>query len=264
MNYNNTDQQIHQLSQVLSKVGRTFATKKDDDSHTNVSFDAIDIRLLSRYIETPMKRVLLSLNLHNQAFEWMDEKKEVLQSVAYTNKLLNEVEIELENGLRRLGVKSTSFSEPMHYEIPVYSFVNEPVKALTEPDIKEWTMIRRMANMVCSELLGHLQVDAEIRIWPHHFDTGFYASVTDKIAIGFGFAMKDSLLNDSYFYMSGYPTEGNLDFTTTNNLPAGQWVSDDFKGALLGLSELDNFGDIETQRKIIGFLKASSHWYLRA
>ena len=55
--YNNIDKKIHQLSQIIAKVNRTFVPKKADDSHTNFFFDPLSHRLYGRWIKTKDQNV---------------------------------------------------------------------------------------------------------------------------------------------------------------------------------------------------------------
>lgn len=262
--YNKTDQQLHFLSQILAKVSRTFVPEVADDSHTNLSFEPLDFRIHSRWIKTPKGNIILSLNLLNLSYEWQSETKTIIQRVEAVGKLPHEIEKELEFGLKSMGIEETNFSDKLHYEIPTYSFINNPNEAVSPSCIKEWAVRRRMANMVCSELLDYFQKDAEVRIWPHHFDTGFYTSVSSSMNIGFGWAMKDEKANNAYFYMAGY-SDNEIDYSNIKDLPAGRWeLGDDWKGTILPLTDFETLSFEETQPLIIGFLKASSNWFLRA
>jgi hypothetical protein len=263
-NYNNTDKQIHWLSQVLAKAGRSFIPKQEDDSHTNLSFEPLDFRIHTRWIETPKGKIILSLNLMNLCFEWQLDNKSILQSVSAIGKTRSSIEKQLEEGIVSMGVENSDFSEALHFEIPTYSFENDVVSSISAEHLKEWATRRRMANMVCSELLDYFQVNAEVRIWPHHFDTGFYTSVNSKMAIGFGWAMKDDIAGDAYFYMSGY-TESQIDYSKTKSLPAGRWeIGEHWQGAVLPLSDFNELSFHDTQPIIIGYLKGASNWFFRA
>ncbi|MFT6215316.1 MAG: hypothetical protein ACJAS3_001715 [Roseivirga sp.] len=46
--YTQTDQQLHWLCQILAKTNRTYAPKKEDDSHTHLYFDSLDHRIYGR------------------------------------------------------------------------------------------------------------------------------------------------------------------------------------------------------------------------
>ncbi len=48
--YNNSDRQIHWLSQVMAKANRAYVPEQKDDSHTNLYFDAPEKRI-SRIIK---------------------------------------------------------------------------------------------------------------------------------------------------------------------------------------------------------------------
>ncbi|MGB0390581.1 MAG: hypothetical protein ACPGD5_03370 [Salibacteraceae bacterium] len=263
-NYVDTDKYLHWLSQVIAKANRTFVPAKEDDSHTNLYFDAIDFRIVGRWIETPKGKIILSFNMINQSFEWQSDQKVLIQSVETIGKTITEIEDELQDGLKILGTENSNFSEKMHYEIPVYGFENDAIKELEPEDLKEWATNRRMANMVCKELLDYLHIDSEIRIWPHHFDTGFYSSINPNMSIGFGWAMQDEMAGAPYFYMSGYPATGEIYYSETKELVTGRWeIGENWKGAILPVSDFENIDFNETQMKIIGFLKSACNWFAK-
>ncbi|MDE0772256.1 MAG: hypothetical protein OSB25_08655 [Salibacteraceae bacterium] len=84
------------------------------------------------------------------------------------------------------------------------------------------------------------------------------------MAIGFGWAMKADMAGDAYFYMYGF-CEGDIDYSKTKDFPAGRWeIGEDWQGAILTLTELETLNFEEAQPLIIGYLKASSNWFLRA
>lgn len=263
-NYVETDKYLHWLTQIIAKANRTFVPSKPDDSHSNLYFDAIDFRIVGRWIETPKGRIILSYNMIAQGFEWQSDQKITIQSVETIGKSIAAIEDELQQGLRSMGIEKPDFSEKMHYEIPAYDFEKELVKELEPEDLKEWATIRRMANMVCNELLDYLHVGSEIRIWPHHFDTGFYTLINSNMSIGFGWAMQDEMAGSPYFYMAGYPTKGELDYSELKELVAGRWeIGENWKGAMLPISEFENIEFEETQMKIIGFLKSACNWFAK-
>ncbi|MFT5886141.1 MAG: hypothetical protein ACI9IP_002605 [Arcticibacterium sp.] len=39
--YTQTDQQLHWLSQIIAKANRTYVPAEEDDSHTNLYFNAL-------------------------------------------------------------------------------------------------------------------------------------------------------------------------------------------------------------------------------
>ena len=55
----------------------------------------------------------------------------------------------------------------------------------------------------------HFHEVSEVRIWPHHFDTGClgYFDTKKNVSVGLGLAIPDKNVDDWYFYASGYHGE---------------------------------------------------------
>ena len=258
--YNNTDQKIHQLSQVIAKVNRSFVLKNPNDSHTNLFFDPVSHRIYGRWIDAGDKKIIFALNLKGFAFEWLDDKRQVTQSIDIQSKTISNMEYAVEQSLSDMGLKKEGFRDKLHYDIPVYPLLKEPFESFALKSRENWEYHRKIANRACSDLLGYLQVEGEIRIWPHHFDTGIYVEPGTSTGLGFGLAMEDSMVGGPYFYFSGYQLgEGSFDYGNVVDLVRGKWkIGKNWNGAVLPLSELNknNSGIIST------FLKEVSDWFL--
>jgi len=256
--YTNTDQQLHRLSQVIAKANRTFVAIKEDDSHTNLAFDSLGNRIMGHWIDTPNGKIMLTLNLSSQIFEWINQQQDVLGYFDTIGLQIDSIEEKIASSLSSFGLNAKGFTDKLHYEIPEYSFMKDPVPNLSEDDLLEWANYRLLANEACSAVLTTLGVDGEIRIWPHHFDTGIYVSANETMGIGFGLAMEDQMAGAPYLYMSGYPTEGKLDFDAVTALPFGRWeIGEYWNGAILPLNEL-----AETPYAGGAFIVAALDWYL--
>ncbi len=237
--YTKTDQQLHHLSQVIAKANRTFVPPKNDDSHTNLFFDSLANRLTGRWIHTEKRDILLSLNLENQAFEFIDHSLNILESVSSISKKRREVETEIESLLPKLGLNPKGFISDLHFEISNYDFADKPILALDAKNIETWKKYRSLANEACYLLLGHAHAHEEVRIWPHHFDTGIYFKAHKNMGVGFGLAMEDTMVGAPYFYLSAYPEGIEIEY---KNMPAGKWnweLTDHWKGSVLSLNALD-------------------------
>lgn len=79
-----------------------------------------------------------------------------------------------------------------------------------------------MANTVSQHMLDNLQLESGICIWPHHFDSGIYIQETADLELGFGLAMKDTMVGEAYFYMSGYHGESPISYQNLKQLSAGR------------------------------------------
>jgi len=238
--YNRTDQKVHYLSQVLAKLNRTFVSSKEDDSHTNLYFDPLSHRVLGRWIETDNGMIIGALNLKAFRFELINRSQSVLSEFEINGKTIKEIEQTIAETLSEIGLDSSGFRDDLHYEIPDYGFGNNSLNKWADKDIKLWESIRDLANNSSFKLLGTLQSASEVRIWPHHFDTGIYTEPNSKIGLGFGLAMKDEMAGDAYFYFAGYSLVGSvIQFEKAEPLQYGRWQIDEhWKGAILPVSDL--------------------------
>ncbi len=256
--YTKTDQHLHQLCQTLAKFGRSFAEAKKDDSHTNLRFDFIGKKIWGRWGNFNNDPLILSLNLNNQMFDLIDKKHQVVTSFETIGKTQGEVEVAIAHYLREtLKTDSADFLKELHFEIPGYDFKNDPIRQWDAQALNQWINYRHLANQSCSLLVDHLNVEAEIRIWPHHFDTGIYAKVNDNIGIGFGWAMEDSMIAEAYYYLSVYALNGNtIDYDSVKPLSAGKWITGKhWNGSVLSISDAK-------PPMIQSFLKETTAWAL--
>ncbi len=261
LDYIQMDQHLHQLSQTIAKANRTFVLPKEDDSHTNLFFDPVSCRIYGRWMDTGRGRLIVALNLVNSQFEWLNDTREVQQSVSMEGKTQMQIELEINDKLPSLGLNPSGFLAEMHYEIPKYEFVNQVYSELPVVSVKEWVKWRSLANQAGHLVTGNLQAPAEVRIWPHHFDTGIYATPNKNTGIGFGLAMQDTLVGAPYFYCTGYDLNGNdLTYSEMPDLTFGHWVvGGSWNGAVLSLSDLTD----NELLKIRVFIDESVNWFLK-
>jgi len=261
--YNNIDQRIHQISQIIAKISRTYVPKKEDDSHTNVYFDSVGERLLGRWIETKNSRIILSFDLVDLHFQWLDGMAQIIATVNAKGKTIDEIENEIIAVLPPLGLAEQGSKDKLHFQIPDYSFKNDPVMPFKIEDLTEWMAFRSLANDACITLTEYTGYESETRIWPHHFDTGIYTVIGKKIGIGFGLAMQDSNFNEPYFYMTGYPHSGSLSYENLPEFQVAKWeIGENFKGAVLTLGALKVEG--HGMRSLLrDYIKTGLSWYLK-
>ncbi len=258
--YNHIDQHIHQLSQIITKANRTFVPKQADDSHTNLYFDSLGRRVYGRWINTEKGKIILSLNLESFSFEWINKALKVLQSHSIQHQTSSEIEQSIANALPDIGLEEKDFRNELHFVITKYSFQNEPFSNFDPIQLAQWEHYRNLANQACLACLGLMQTTSEIRIWPHHFDTGIYIEPTKKIGLGFGLAMEDNMVGYPYFYFSGNGLNGYvIDYNNAPELKLGQWIiNDNWNGAVLPLPYIKQ----RNTKAIQDFLKAVALWFL--
>ena len=169
--------------------------------------------------------------------------------------------MEVISGLEDIGLGKVGFPKKLKYTITDYSFKDEPFQALDSSVVDKWIYYRNLANESCSRFLRHLMADDEIRIWPHHFDTGVYTEIDNKLGLGFGLASQDSLVNSAYFYMSGNLLSGELLFENLPKLKLGKWDIGEWNGAVLPISDLDQLPAAAKQITVDQFIHSTLNWY---
>lgn len=255
--YNKTDQTLHQICQVLAKAGRSFVPKKDDDSHTNLYFDALAQRIHTHPFGDPQRT--LAFNLINNTFEWVDARQRASLIIKLAGQTIEQLERIIAGQLLAKGLDEKAFLELLHFEIPNYDHP-KIFMPLTAEEVGEWRYYRRMANQVGAALLGFLQKEGQPRIWPHHFDTGTSCIVDDYMGIGYGLAMQDDMVGAPYFYLAGHPQKGEVDYDQKPSLTNGRWqIGEHFNGAVLPITVLPGKGSM---KMILKFVQEATEWYL--
>jgi len=162
-----------------------------------------------------------------------------------------------------LNIRTDGLMKKLHFEIPAYAFIDSVWVKPDNIEMSKWLTYRSLANEICMLVLGLAQAKSEIRIWPHHFDTGIYCKVKSKLGVGFGLAMEDEMVNDSYFYISAYPEDYKIEY---DNLPKGNWawkINENYKGAILTLKELDNRPYEEKRSVLIDYITTTYSWIIK-
>jgi len=262
--YNNIDKNIHQICQIIAKVNRSLVSKQEDDSHTNLYFESIEKRIYGRWFQQNDNNYILALNLVDFTFLLLADNKEIVKQFQIEGKTLTEIEENVEKSFDTLQLPTKGLMKKLHFEIPSYTFIDSIWEKPKMIELNNWVTYRSIANEICVLLIGIAQAKSEVRIWPHHFDTGIYFKAKRKLGIGFGLAMKDNMVNDSYFYISAYPENYNIQY---NNLPnKGNWkweINENWKGAILTLEELDKKPYKEKINQLVDFMKTTYNWIIK-
>ncbi|NNJ80803.1 MAG: hypothetical protein HKP11_01295 [Flavobacteriaceae bacterium] len=228
------DKMMYLAAQYLAAAGKSFVEHKPDDSHTNLSLSTEHKSLVTRELGENGDRLLLSYE--HFSLKWISRDGIEITHLHNTRhaenvKWLNEV------SQQRIG-KSYVFD--LHYDLGYDLHEEFKFELENKEELKDLYQRRVMANNVLTSFLSRHSLRSEIRIWPHHFDTG--AFVTDvgiqKLSIGLGMAIPDSMSEHYYFYLSGYNGRDGIDTSSFEQLTRGSWKNEGFKGAILPIAEM--------------------------
>lgn len=222
--------QTYLAGQYLAAASISFLKKEADDSHTNLGFSTEDGCLSTRPLNASGD--VLALNYNTFSLEWRST------NARETFRLDGSTHEEVVRWLERMTQNSDldkAYSYAFHYE-PTYSMTSGFTFKLVDPGrLRELMHFRILAQLVLRSFLEEQKLTSEIRIWPHHFDTGAFASFQDDSgrAVGLGLSIPDTVVNDFYFYISVYEGHDALDTSSFTELTQGEWRSTGFKGAVL-------------------------------
>jgi hypothetical protein len=231
------EKMMHLAAQYLAAAGISFVAKKEDDSHTNVGFSIAQASMETHVLSE--NGDVLSLDYKNFSLNWNSDTGNS-SSFALDGATHSDV-LSWLKGTSKTFLNS-SYTYKFHYDLP-YEITDDFKFEITDANrLAKLLQLRILAQSVLEEVLNDSNLESPIRTWPHHFDSGAYASLNENIAIGFGLAIPDGVSNEHYFYMSGY--KGHIAIATDEFLvlSKGEWKNDEFIGAILpaetvGLSE---------------------------
>lgn len=262
--YIKTDRQIHWLSQVITRVNRAYVPGKEDDSHTNLAFDPLTNRLFGRWIEGPSGSIISALDLRSLDFLWLDALHHTLHRVPVWNHTTGELVSELAVFPASHSMDTAPLHLPLHFAIPEYGISSLNKGEVSAEGLQQWVFFRTLANQACTSMLGYLQDNSEVRIWPHHFDTGVYSMLTERFGLGFGWAMNDPMAGQPYFYMAGYNQDSPLSYSGLPQLSHGRWVTGtQWNGAILPMEALNAATRVEAEETVQTFIREAAAFYLR-
>jgi mannose-6-phosphate isomerase-like protein (cupin superfamily) len=77
----------------------------------------------------------------------MDATHQTVASVDTIAKRIAAVEKKVKTLLPDLDLSTDGFTDKLHYEIPAYSFINEPFPSIVDESIAEWRHYRELAKV---------------------------------------------------------------------------------------------------------------------
>jgi len=246
------EQMMHLAAQYLATAAISFLEKKDDDSHTNLGFNPQDGALVTH----PLSEVgdKLSLSYKNFTLIWSSLKENT------SFDLDGSTHIEILEWLTKVSQKfiGKEYKYELHYDLPYNISDGYQFKLVDSDRLKQLLHLRTKAQLVLKRVLRDNHLTSDVRIWPHHFDTGGFSLLNEnsRIAIGLGLAIPDSVCDQHYFYIGGYEGHTPIKVSDFDKLSHGQWSNEGFVGAVLPADTMDEKG-------VVGFFAEAIDLYKR-
>jgi hypothetical protein len=222
--------ELHIAAQYIAAAGISFLEKQADDSHTNLGWDVKSSSVTGQFLKEDGLHMALSYLDFSIEFR---RKDRVLAKIPLSSSRHGDIIKWLEEVFRDLLFKSP-YRYDLHYSLPYqdlnidYVFPNHDQNILNE-----LAALRSIAFTVLSEHSSEHNEPTSVRIWPHHFDTGSLLWLSDMDSIGLGLATPDEMVDQYYFYASGWSGHEMMDTSKFQSLKKGNWMNDQWKGAVL-------------------------------
>jgi hypothetical protein len=184
------------------------------------------------------------VKLRNQTVQILDENNNLKAEISLEGKTFQETFQEFKTALQNQGIDVSELNTKQPYELPTGGLKEGNYFAIGSDDaVAENIRYRHNAELLINEMAKQFKDVEPVRIWPHHFDTGTFATIArnEKGAasktIGLGLAIPDSMVPEPYFYLSFWSENPRDIENIPIKLPAGKWMLPDWNGAVLGVSD---------------------------
>ncbi len=243
--YNLEEINLHRAVQLLSLTGVNLIPSLPDDSQNTQVWDPSSEMILGRLFAIDGKNYKMGINLSPFSLSLLSEDLQVLQSIDIGGLDQPALYSIWADWIANLGYRNELVTK-LHYELPenAHYKINN-FNGLTNEFNTAWKELRTMANLAMIALNQISGNTSEINVWPHHFDTGVYYSITEAKgettqSIGAGLAIADSMINEPYFYVYGWTKDGSIDYSAAPSNTNGQWITEGWQGAVLKASDVSN------------------------
>ena len=225
---------LHYAAQIVSGVGRTWAPKRDDDSHTNLGWRSDLGGLVSR---SAQQQPALSAGLDFSGLQLLllDDGNRTVAERSLADTTLDHGYRWLQRELAQRWGSETGDVAPLHYDMPDHELGRGAVFRRETPEAFA-ELARWFGN--ASTVLERVREEhgsSPVRCWPHHFDLATLISLGDDRSIGVGLTPGDESCAEPYFYVGPWPHPTPARWP---ELAAGSWHTDGFVAAVLTGSEL--------------------------
>ena len=255
-NLNQADRVLHSLAQLIALTGTNCLPPQPDDSQANIGWNADLHRLEGRPFAVQDQSIRLTVDLPTFSLHFLDGADQPVASFRIENRAPAEAMAWWQTVLQGWNLTT---AKPLNYQLGAAPVATET--PYTRPQgLTDWANWRTTADEQLTILNALSGRESDVRIWPHHFDTGVYYSLpdetgTEQAAIWAGYGIADAVSSEPYFYLSGYNSRQAIDFSAATALTVGKWlVTPDWQGACLPVS------DVAAPEQITRFFGESYAW----
>ena len=223
--------ELHQASQYLAAAAISFTEAESDDSHTNLGWSEKYNSLFTRSLN--QNNVMLALCYDDLSLQWIDASWNELDILYLSERKHHEVLAWLKEKSKK-HVGDVSYNYKFHYDLPYEKITDDYIfQPVDEHEVTKIIRLTTTAKQAFELLNEKIPGGYEIRVWPHHFDLASFIELSDALSVGIGLAIPDDMLDEHYYYVTGWNKDESLATDGFRALPDGEWKNNGWKGAVL-------------------------------
>lgn len=227
---NTAQQKLHHLAQFLAAFSNSYLPKAEDDSQSNLGWSPVEKALFSRnandvWLSLSFKDVMLNAG-----------KGYVVKALDVLGLDHDTIDAWIRTTIGDFGLDASA----LHYDLGFR--LDTPFDNFTDLDPEDEAVIAELSNQrdttqqALEAIREQYDTATDIRIWPHHFDTGMLIDLSEandmSKGAGLGYAIADSVSEVPYFYTYAWPGDA-IDYNNLPKLQHGEWVTGNWNGAIL-------------------------------
>ena len=235
-------EQIHQVIQSVSAVGRHFLEPKSDDKNATLTWVPEQGRLAGQWIEAPAGKFRASFSIAEASIHLIDQNINIIDTLEINEKRFPQLMIWFEENIGKLGLPVENFDGDFPYEMPEYpTQKNKPFDFADKTSLAALSAYYHNTFKVLSRFSGKYEHASKVIVWPHHFDQALSIKLKDSgdpatsHYVGLGMSPGDEHYNQPYMYVNSWPY---VEEQFLKELTFGNWHSDEWVGGVLLAEEL--------------------------
>lgn len=227
---NKTQNKLHHLSLFLAAFGNSYLPKAEDDSQSNLEWSIKKAAIISREVKgTHLELSFESLVLRLVSLNGIEE-------IDILGLQHHDIDTWLRENLSQTQLEEHSFNYNLGFSLDTDSDTFTDLDKASEESILQLIRHRNLCQQTLELISNNFENTTEIRIWPHHFDTGMLIDLSHQKdmskGLGLGYAIADTVSDVPYFYTYGWG-DNTINYNELSSLKYGSWLSKEWKGGLL-------------------------------
>lgn len=167
--------QQHLAAQFIALAGRYLLPKKPDGSNINMQYIPEKAMLLGNSHPAGWT---IGVQLRNQTVQILDENIIAKAEIFLEGKTFQEAFQGFITALQNQGIDVSQLKTEQPYELSTDALKEGKYFTIESEDVvSENIHYRHNAQLLISELATRFKDVEPVRIWPHHFDTGTFATL---------------------------------------------------------------------------------------